>query len=59
MWRDHPIQSKEQTTERAVGVVVGGDSEVGGWGRTKFEKEGEGIGNNGGSPQNTGLAPFC
>ena len=32
MWRDHPIQPKEQTTERAVGVVVGGYREVGGWG---------------------------
>ena len=28
MWRDHPIQPKEQTTERAVGVVVGADREV-------------------------------
>ena len=42
MWRDHPIQPKEQTTERAVGVVVGADREVEGWGWTKFEKEGEG-----------------
>ena len=42
MWRDHPIQPKEQTTERAVGVVVAADREVEGWGWTKFEKEGEG-----------------
>ena len=29
MWRDHPFRQRNRTTERAVGVGVGGDREVG------------------------------
>ena len=37
MWHDHPFSQRSKTTERAVGVGVGGDrEEEGGW--TKFEK---------------------
>ena len=31
MWRDHPFSQKNRTTERTVGVEVGGDREMG-WG---------------------------
>ena len=43
MWRDHPFSQRNRTTERTVGVGVGGDKEVAGgegWGWTKFEKKG-------------------
>ena len=34
IWRDHPFSQRNKTTERAVGVGVGGDREVrGGGGR--------------------------
>ena len=42
MWWDHPFGQRNKTTERAVGVRVGGDR--GGW--KKFEKEW--VGNIGG-----------
>ena len=43
MWRDHPFSQRNKTTERAVGVGVGGDKEEGGGGGwTKFEKGGVG-----------------
>ena len=29
MWRDHPFSQRSMTTERAMGVGVGGDREVG------------------------------
>ena len=28
IWRDHPFSQRNKTTERAVGVGVGGDREV-------------------------------
>ena len=30
MWHDHPLSQRNRTTERTVGVGVGGDREVGG-----------------------------
>ena len=42
MWRDHPFSQRNRTIERAVGVGVGRDKEVGGGGAvgwTKFEKK--------------------
>ena len=39
MWCDHPLSQRNMTTERAVGMGVGGDRKVeaeGGW--TKFGK---------------------
>ena len=30
MWHDHPFGQRKKTTERAVGVRVGGDREGGG-----------------------------
>ena len=41
MWRDHPFSQRNRTIERAVGVGVGRDKEVGGGavGWTKFEKK--------------------
>ena len=41
MWHDHPFSQGNKTTERAVGVGVGGNR-VGGSGCTKFEKVGGG-----------------
>ena len=38
MWHDHPFSQRNRTTERTVGVEVGGDREVGVTGWTKFEK---------------------
>ena len=35
IWLDHQLSQRNKTTERAVGVGVGGDSEV---------REGDGIG---------------
>ena len=32
MWRDHPFRQRNKTSERAVGVRVGGDGERGGGG---------------------------
>ena len=32
MWRDHPFRQRNKTSERAVGVRVGGDRERGGGG---------------------------
>ena len=29
MWRDHSISQRNKTTERTVGVEIGGDREVG------------------------------
>ena len=40
MWHDHPLSERNKTTEREMGVVVGGGRERRGW--TKFEKEGVG-----------------
>ena len=40
MWRDHPFSQRNRTTERTVGVGLGGDRKVGGRGWTKFEKGG-------------------
>ena len=50
MWHNHPFSQRNKTTERAVGVGVGGKREWGGdW--TKFEKGGQVIvGNIAGSP---------
>ena len=44
MWRDHPFSQRNMAIERAVGVGVGGDREVGEMvGRcTKFEKRDRG-----------------
>ena len=39
MWHDHSFSQRNDTTERAVGVVVGGDME-GRWGWTEFQKGG-------------------
>ena len=36
MWRDNPISQRNRTTERTVGVEVGGDREVGEWGLDKI-----------------------
>ena len=52
MWCEHPFSQRNRTTERTVGVRVGGDRK---WGRgargwwTKFLKKGRGLGNIGGS----------
>ena len=40
MWRNYPLGQRNKTTERAVGVGVGGDRGEGGW--TKFENRGRG-----------------
>ena len=46
MWCEHPFSQRNRTTERTVGVRVGGDRK---WGRgargwwTKFLKKGEGV----------------
>ena len=41
MWRDHPLSQRNMTTERAVGMGVGGDREVEvGEGWTKCKKGG-------------------
>ena len=37
MWHDHPFSQRNRTTERSVGLQVGGDREMGG---------GEGVGQN-------------
>ena len=37
MWHDYLLGQRNKTTERSKGVQVGGN---GGWGWTKFEKEG-------------------
>ena len=29
MWRDHPFNQRNKTTERTVGMEVGGDRDVG------------------------------
>ena len=29
MWRDHPFSQRNKTTERTVGMEVGGDRDVG------------------------------
>ena len=29
MWRDHPFSQRNRTTERTVGVEVGGDRQMG------------------------------
>ena len=53
MSRDHPFSQRNRTTERTMGVEVGGDREVGGGGGgqnlkkggwTKFENGGWGLG---------------
>ena len=51
MSRDHPFSQRNRTTERTMGVEVGGDREVGGGGQnlkkggwTKFENGGWGLG---------------
>ena len=65
MWRDHPFSQRNRTIERAVGVGVGRDKEVGGGavGWTKLEKKewggGEEIGGGGGLNKIGGLAPLC
>ena len=33
MWRDHPFSQRNKTTERALGVGVGGDRKRGGGGQ--------------------------
>ena len=38
MWRDHPFSQRNRTTERTVGMEVGGDRDVGRGGWTTFEK---------------------
>ena len=49
MWHDHPLSQGNMTTERTMGLGVGGDNKMeGGGGETKFEKEGK-IGNIEGS----------
>ena len=41
MWHDHPFSQRNMTTEKTLGVGVGGDTEVGfGDVWTKFEKGG-------------------
>ena len=48
MWRDHPFGQRNMTTERTMGVGVGGDREVrggGGRGVAQNLKKGIGIGN--------------
>ena len=46
MWYNHPFSQRTKTTERAVGVCVGGDRE-GEWvgGGQNLKKRGEGLGN--------------
>ena len=44
MWYDHPFSQRNRTTERTVGVGVGGYKEV--QGGAKIEKGG-GVGNGG------------
>ena len=51
MWCDHPFSHRSRTTERTVGLGVGSDREVRGWGVGKFLKKR--VGNIG------GLAPLC
>ena len=48
MWHDHPLSQGNMTTERTMGLGVGGDNKMEGGGWTKFEKEGK-IGNIEGS----------
>ena len=49
MWHDYPSSQTKMPTERAVGVGVGGDREVGlGVVWTKLEKGVWGVGNIGG-----------
>ena len=38
MWHDYLLGQRNKTTERSMRVQVGGNR--GGWGWTKFEKEG-------------------
>ena len=48
MWGDHPFSQRNMTTERTMGVGVGGDREVrggGGRGVAQNLKKGIGIGN--------------
>ena len=47
MWRDQPISQRNKTTERAVGVGIGGDREGGGVGQNLKRGSG-GLGNIGG-----------
>ena len=39
MWHDHPFNQRNMTSERAAGLGVGGDTEMGARG-PKFEKWG-------------------
>ena len=50
MWHDHPFSQRNKTTERTVGLGVGGDSKVGGGGGglDKVLKRRGGVGNIGG-----------
>ena len=40
MSHDHPFSQRNRTTERTMGVEVGGDREMRGGGWTKFENGG-------------------
>ena len=46
MWRDHPFSQRHRTTERAIGMGVGGDRGVGGGGGLE-KKMKKGVGNIG------------
>ena len=61
MWHDHPFSQRNRTTERSVGVRVGGDREIGGGeGVEQNLEKGEGLGNIGGALQKIGVsAPLC
>ena len=62
MWHDHPFSQRNRTTERSVGLQVGGDREMGGGeGVGQNLEKGGGVGNiGGGALQKIGVsAPLC
>ena len=59
MWHDHPFSQRNRTTERSVGLQVGGDREMGGGeGVGQNLEKGGGVGNigGGGSSKNRGFS---
>ena len=56
MWCDHPFSQRKRTTERTLGVEVGGDREVGGGCGQNLKRGGRQYR---GSSKNRGLAHLC
>ena len=40
MWHDHPLSQGNMTTERTMGLGVGGDNKMEGGGRQNLKKRG-------------------